>query len=90
MFGEANLGEIEAYVKGKHPDVKLLSLIVKANDDVRQEMFSSQVIYLFKTILVQADVNIWLREFAVIPTCSNGGLIETISDAISIDRLKKM
>lgn len=43
----------------------------------------------FKDIFDAAGLKIWLKPFNIIATCSDGGLIQTIPDAISIDRLKK-
>ena len=43
----------------------------------------------FKQIFAQEKLSLWLKPFNIIATSSNGGLVETITDAVSIDRLKK-
>lgn len=43
----------------------------------------------FKDIFESAKLKIWLKPFNIIATSHDGGLIETIPDAISIDKLKK-
>ncbi|CAG9320995.1 unnamed protein product [Blepharisma stoltei] len=89
LFGETSLKEIEEHVQQSEPEVKLISLIIKANDDIRQEQFASQLVFMFKTIFSQSKLKLWVRDFLVIPVSQNGGIIETIDNAISIDRLKK-
>jgi hypothetical protein len=89
IFGDTSLKEIEEHVQTFRPEIKLLSLIVKSGDDLRQDLFASQLIYLFKVIFAQAKLDIWMRDVKVIPTQCQAGLIETIDNAISLDRLKK-
>ena len=43
----------------------------------------------FKTIFDDHGVKLWLKPFNIIATCEDGGLIQTVPDAISIDKLKK-
>ena len=43
----------------------------------------------FKTIFDDHTVKLWLKPFNIIATCEDGGLIQTVPDAISIDKLKK-
>lgn len=89
LFGETTLKELEENAKEEKPDIQLISLIIKSNDDLKQEQFASQLVYIFKTIFVQSKLDVWVKDFLVFPTCNNGGVIETIDNAISIDRLKK-
>ena len=44
---------------------------------------------MFKTIFKQSKLKIWLKPFNIIASSPIGGLVETITDAISIDRLRK-
>jgi len=67
----------------------LISCIVKSGDDLKQEQFASQLISKFKYIFDQHKLKIWLKPFNIIATCEDGGLIQTVPDAISIDKLKK-
>lgn len=89
IFGDISLKEIEEDIQTYRPEVKLLSLIVKSGDDLRQDLFASQMIYLFKVIFAQSKLEIWMRDVKVIPTQCSAGLIETIDNAVSLDRLKK-
>jgi phosphatidylinositol 4-kinase B len=43
----------------------------------------------FKDIFESHKLKLWLKPFNIIATSHDGGLIETIPDAISIDKLKK-
>jgi len=43
----------------------------------------------FKDVFDSAGLKIYLKPFYIIATCEDGGLIQTIPDAISIDKLKK-
>ena len=58
-------------------------------DDLKQEQFASQMISKFKTIFDEHNLKLWLKPFNIIATCEDGGLIQTVPDAISIDKLKK-
>jgi phosphatidylinositol 4-kinase len=71
------------------PDWDLLSFIVKANDDIRQEELAQQLIRQFALIFANADLTLWLRPYHVISVSGDAGFVETILDAVSIDVLKK-
>ena len=43
----------------------------------------------FKDIFDEHGLKLWLKPFNIIATCEDGGLIQTVPDAISIDKLKK-
>jgi phosphatidylinositol kinase/protein kinase (PI-3 family) len=43
----------------------------------------------FKDIFESHKLKLWLKPFNIIATCPDGGLIETVPDAVSIDKLKK-
>jgi len=43
----------------------------------------------FKDIFDSRGLKLWLKPFNIIATCEDGGLIQTIPDSISIDKLKK-
>lgn len=34
-------------------------------------------------------LKLWLKPFNIIATCNDGGLIQTVPDAVSIDKIKK-
>ncbi|CAI2382885.1 unnamed protein product [Moneuplotes crassus] len=68
---------------------KLLRLIVKSGDDLRQEQFAMQLICQIDQIFKKKKLNIWLKTYEILATGKDCGLIEFLSDAISIDALKK-
>ncbi|DBA02985.1 TPA: hypothetical protein N0F65_003173 [Lagenidium giganteum] len=68
---------------------KLFSIIVKTNDDLRQEMFTMQLINKFQAIFEFEGIDLWLRTYRIVATGANIGLLETINDACSLDHLKK-
>jgi phosphatidylinositol 4-kinase B len=74
---------------GDHPGWKLLAILVKGNDDLRQEQLAAQLIQRMATILACERVNVWLCPYEIIATTDRGGVIEAIPDTISLDSLKK-
>jgi phosphatidylinositol 4-kinase len=74
---------------GHLPGWKLFSIIVKTNDDLRQEMFAMQMINKFKMIFDTKRLDLWLRPYRIVATGANIGILETINDACSLDHLKK-
>ncbi|TMW64576.1 hypothetical protein Poli38472_011456 [Pythium oligandrum] len=74
---------------GHLPGWQLYSVIVKTNDDLRQEVFTMQLINKFKLIFEVEQLNLWLRTYRIVATGASIGLLETINDACSLDHLKK-
>ena len=72
-----------------HPGWRLVPVIVKANDDLRQEQFTSQLLREFARIFKARNVPAWLRPYDILATEARGGLIHAIPDTISIDSLKR-
>lgn len=68
---------------------RLLRLIVKSGDDLRQEQFAMQLISQIDQIFKKKKLNIWLKPYEILATGSDCGLIEFLSDATSIDAFKK-
>jgi phosphatidylinositol 4-kinase len=71
------------------PSYDIKSFIAKADDDLRQESLSMQLIKMMSDIFKKANIPLQLRTYEIIITSKNSGLIEFISDSISIDALKK-
>lgn len=67
----------------------LVSMIVKSNDDVRQEVCVIHLIELCGVIFREARLALWLRPYSIISTSATTGLIEVLTDAASLDALKK-
>jgi phosphatidylinositol 4-kinase B len=74
---------------GSNPNWRLISCIVKARDQLRQEMFAQRLIQEFSHIFVKAKLPLYLKAYSIIATSSEAGLIETLYDAKSIDSIKK-
>ena len=64
-------------------------LIVKAKDDIRQEVLAMQLMKMLRQIFKEAGLNIFLRPYEIFVTSSDSGMIEFIPDATSLDSLKK-
>jgi phosphatidylinositol kinase/protein kinase (PI-3 family) len=68
---------------------RLIPVIIKSNDDLRQEQICAQLISLMNDILIEDGVNIFLRPYEIIALSEDSGMIEAIPDTISLDCLKK-
>ena len=68
---------------------ELVSLIVKSNDDLRQEVCALQLIGLFQKIFGDANLDLWLQPYTIISTGATSGLVQTLTDSMSLDALKK-
>jgi len=71
------------------PNWRLISVIVKARDQLRQEMFASRLIKFFFKVFRDAKLPLWLRPYEIIATGADCGFIETVADSKSLDSLKK-
>ena len=97
LFGQKSYSEVCLEIAEKdnfgglsdRQNYGLISCIVKSGDDLKQEQFASQMISKFKDIFDLHGLKLWLRPFNIIATCEDGGLIQTVPDSISIDKLKK-
>jgi phosphatidylinositol kinase/protein kinase (PI-3 family) len=67
----------------------LIQVIVKCGDDLRQEQLAMQMISLFKQIFTKNKCDLWLKDYEIIATGLDCGILECVSDACSIDSLKK-
>ena len=65
------------------------SFIAKANDDLRQEVMTMQLIKRFDEIFKNAQIPLKLRPYEILITSPSSGLIEFLPNTISIDGLKK-
>ena len=74
---------------GNHPGWKILPVLVKANDDLRQEQMASQLIYKMASILARERCPVWLCPYEILALTESGGIIEAIPDTISLDSLKR-
>ncbi|PWY99187.1 hypothetical protein BCV70DRAFT_201393 [Testicularia cyperi] len=67
----------------------VFSVIVKTGADLRQEQLAVQLINEFKRIWAETGSECWVRYFRILVTSENSGLMETITDAVSIHSIKK-
>jgi len=69
--------------------MEIISCLAKSNDDLRQEVFIMQMIHYYKSVFAQAKLPLWLKTYRILSTSSSEGLIEVLTDATSLDGLKK-
>lgn len=77
----------QSELKASTPGWKLTSMFVKSNDDLRQEVFVMQMITFCQHIF--SPENSWFATYHIQATGPDTGLIETITSAQDLDRLKK-
>jgi hypothetical protein len=68
---------------------RLVPVIVKSNDDLRQEQCAGQLISQIYSILLAGEVDCWLRPYGIIALSPSSGLIEAIPDTVSFDVLRR-
>ncbi|CCA66930.1 related to PIK1-phosphatidylinositol 4-kinase [Serendipita indica DSM 11827] len=66
-----------------------ISVIVKTGADLRQEQLAGLLIQEFSRIWREEKCQCWVRYFRILVMGSNSGLVETITDAVSIHSIKK-
>ncbi|KAK5137918.1 hypothetical protein LTR08_006687 [Meristemomyces frigidus] len=67
----------------------LVSVIIKTGDDLRQEAFACQLIAVCSKIWAEHEVDVWVRNIRILVTGGSSGLIETITNAVSLHSLKR-
>lgn len=67
----------------------LLSVIVKTGSDLRQEAFACQLIHVCHKIWVDAKVNVWVKLMKILVTGEASGLIETITNGVSLHSIRR-
>ncbi|TFK54852.1 kinase-like protein [Heliocybe sulcata] len=66
-----------------------VSVIVKTGGDLRQEQLAVQLIRQFQHIWQEEHCQCWVRYFRILVTGGSSGLVETITDSVSIHSIKK-
>ncbi|KAJ7582694.1 kinase-like domain-containing protein [Mycena floridula] len=66
-----------------------VSVIVKTGGDLRQEQLAVQLIRQFQRIWEEEKCSCWLKPYHILITGGTSGLMETITDAVSIHSIKK-
>lgn len=67
----------------------LISVIVKTGADLRQEAFACQLIAVCSKIWAEHEVPVWVKNMRILVTGETSGLIETITNAVSLHSLKR-
>ncbi|KAH8805685.1 phosphatidylinositol 4-kinase-like protein PIK1 [Xylogone sp. PMI_703] len=67
----------------------VLSVIVKTGSDLRQEAFACQLIQVCDKIWQDAEIPVWVKRMRILVTGESSGLIETITNGVSLHSLKR-
>lgn len=67
----------------------LVSVIVKTGSDLRQEAFACQLIDVCNRIWIDAEVGVWVKVMRILVTGESSGLIETITNGVSLHSIKR-
>ncbi|KAF7456711.1 Phosphatidylinositol 3- and 4-kinase family protein [Cryptosporidium felis] len=75
-----------------------VNLIVKCNDDCRQDVITMQYIHVFQRIFETNNIPVWLYPYRILPmmfedvneTVIYGGIIEFIEDSISLHEIHEL
>jgi phosphatidylinositol 4-kinase len=67
----------------------IFKAIIKAGEDLKQEQFATQLISVFREIFSQNGVDCWLSPYEVISTGKDCGLVEMVSNSLSMDQIKQ-
>lgn len=67
----------------------VLSVIVKTGADLRQEAFACQLIQVCDKIWLDAGTPVWVKRMRILVTGESSGLIETITNGVSLHSLKR-
>ncbi|XP_038018034.1 phosphatidylinositol 4-kinase beta isoform X3 [Motacilla alba alba] len=79
----------EASPYGHLPSWRLLSVIVKCGDDLRQELLAFQVLKQLQSIWEQERVPLWIRPYKILVISADSGMIEPVLSAVSLHQVKK-
>ena len=71
------------------PGWDLTGIIVKSNDDLRQESFVMQLIELCHEAFQEAELELWLLPYRIVSTGRSTGILGLIRNSMSFDGLKK-
>ncbi|KAK0548216.1 Phosphatidylinositol 4-kinase pik1alpha (PI4-kinase)(PtdIns-4-kinase) [Tilletia horrida] len=74
---------------GHLPEWDVFSMIVKTGADLRQEQLAVQLIDEFGRIWASTGCPCWVRYFRILVTGEESGLMETITDSVSVHSIKK-
>ena len=79
----------KASIFGSLKTWKIMKMIVKSGDDLRQEQFAMQIIDLMAQLFQVNGVGCWLKPYEILATDNGCGIMVCLKDAMSIDQIKK-
>ncbi|CAG2054851.1 unnamed protein product [Timema podura] len=68
---------------------RLLSVIVKCGDDLRQELLASQLLTMLQRIWEAERIHLWVRPYKILCLSNDSGLIDPILNTVSLHQIKK-
>lgn len=77
----------EASPYGHLPNWRLLSVIIKCGDDLRQELLAYQMLVQLQKIWEQERVQLWLKPYRIMVMSQDSGMLEPILNAVSIHQV---
>jgi hypothetical protein len=83
----ARIRETSPY--GHYPNWRLLPVIIKAGDDLRQELVAHQFLYKLQDIWNLEHVPVYVRPSNILVLSNDSGMIEPILNAVSLHQIKK-
>ena len=66
-----------------------MKVIMKTNDDLRQEVFTMQCISTMDQIFRQANLPLWLKPYEILALGPRCGMLEVIEDFADISTIKE-
>lgn len=79
----------KASIFGSLKTWKIMKMIVKSGDDLRQEQFAMQIIDIMSQIFEVQGVGCWLHPYEILATDNGCGIMVCLKDSMSIDQIKK-
>ena len=70
------------------PSWRLVGVIVKTDDDFRQELLAVQLLQQFLDVWRKEELSLWVFPYSVLVVSNTAGLIEPIQDALSLHQIK--
>ena len=68
---------------------KLFRIMVKSNDEVRQDQFAIQLISQIDSIFKKKKLDLWLKPYEIVGTGQRSGILEFIEDSMAISGIKE-
>ena len=92
LFGKQTFSEVSSSLLSKSNQYsaknrKIISIIVKGNEDMRQDQFVYQVMEIFLSVFEKENLEIYLKPLKII-SASRGGIIETLTNTTSLQKIK--